>query len=156
MTMKKCKQCGKEFTPKYPNQCFCNFFCRIEYSKTYRKKVYQARKKDPNYKKYTTCLNCEKPLTGSGYKKYCSTDCMREYRNKERRKMKHEPLTKVVPTYKKAKTTYSIGGFKIKLIKDDIGYHWDAYKLTNRVLQSAQSFISLEGCLRDAKKAFRG
>jgi hypothetical protein len=160
--MRICKNCGKEFNPEYPNQVFCNFFCRKEYRSKEQGTRYQLMKDNPKYQTKHTCKNCGKEFITHGANKYCSKECVREYRNKVRRKPENErKYNKSVKKEKpkrvhKPSTTRRMVGFVIKFPEINGGFMWEAYKDGKLVLKSAEVFSTYYVCLRDARLAFRG
>lgn len=154
--MKICKGCGKEFEPKFKNQVYCDFFCRKEFTRKHYSEIYKLKKENPNIQFMTKCLHCGKEFKTEGARKYCSKECIRLHRNLTRKKVENKGCKKVKVNTKPIKNTFKIGEFIIKIIPNNIGYYWEAYKNDKKLLESANSFISREGCLKDANKAFRG
>ena len=66
----KCKNCGKEFTPKFYNQVYCCKGCRLE-SHLGHKKIILAEK---------ICPECHKKfMQHYAYQRYCSKVCQMKH-----------------------------------------------------------------------------
>lgn len=155
-----CKGCGMEFHPEYSNQKFHSFFCRKNYESKYRKLQYIENKLNPK-PKTRKCIECGKVLKVKCGKKFCSKECYKKYRNRERskkagslrlqEKLKDYSIN-VVNEYK----SINMGGFTIKVKKNNKNlYFWEVSKDEKVLLKSAESFEHYKDCVKDVVEAMR-
>lgn len=154
--MRICQYCNKSFEPLYKNQVYC--CCEhSKLGKLKRQKEYNELRKT-NSDLIGTCKYCGKKFKITSRRKYCSTECVRLFRNKSRRKPS-KTLSKPseqqnLINYTKQNKNISFNGFLIKIINNNNSYFWIAYKNDKKILQSVENFSTFNDCLKDAKSAF--
>ena len=151
--MRVCKYCHKEFEPEFKNQVYCSYNCRVLYRRNKSNELYRLRK-EGKYSFFKKCPICGKDFLAEGARKYCSKYCANVHKNNTILKTLNKKRKKVIKPHKTIKLNYKMAEFDVKMVPDKVGYHWEAFKNNKMVLQSAHSFLMLEDCIRDAKKAF--
>lgn len=85
ITTRKCKYCGKEFTPNQSNQVYCSEICaNRQYRKNYKLKHGFIPFSQKSEKERTrVCPQCGKPFVAHvPCQKYCCGNCKRAYYRK--------------------------------------------------------------------------
>lgn len=96
MRVRKCKWCGKEFTPGYYNQIYCSTICQekvrlkhqreyywkhLEDRRKYQREYKRKKKAHQEMRKARKCKLCGKEFLAKRYNQiYCSSECREEAR----------------------------------------------------------------------------